>query len=51
VSASLPSRSILQFISNHSPDAATGAFLLSGTTHLGYLAYDWTLNDRFGNKP
>jgi hypothetical protein len=39
-------RSILQFISNHSADAATGAFLLSGTTHLGYLAYDWTLNDR-----
>jgi hypothetical protein len=27
-------------------DAARGAFLLSGTTHLGYLAYDWTLNDR-----
>jgi hypothetical protein len=39
-------RSILQFISNHSADAATGTFLLSGTTHLGYLAYDWTLNDR-----
>jgi hypothetical protein len=43
--------SILQFIANRSPDAATGAFLLSGTTHLGYLTYDWTLNDRHGDKP
>lgn len=41
-------RSILRFAANRAPDAVSSAFLLRETTHLGYLPYDWTLNDRAG---